>query len=264
MSTLSQFASAAKGMTGNIEKAYITVFDARKFTNDIQVENARTTALFDLSILSDILRGASGMISSTKNLAGEQKTFTVQFNPSTLHLNGHGGGRVTRTNFAAGGNDISNQGRVRITLDVTLIFDRVDPANAFKEDKLHASAPALVNNAVNFALNAAGVEDYSVQKYVEGFIAAVEDERTRNMVFTWGDLQYIGWLEHVNARYTMFNSSAEPIRALVDLSMVCADASIRRGDMGQWEESYKKAFEGGSTSYVSAAQRIGSLLNVSF
>ena len=76
-------------------------------------------------------------------------------------------------------------------------------------------------------------------------------------------MSYTGILNRVSAQYTMFNSSGIPVRAVVQLSLICADESISPNSLGSWQNAYETAFDGGSKSLVSWTQRAGSLVNFS-
>ena len=67
-------------------------------------------------------------------------------------------------------------------------------------------------------------------------------------------------LNRVSSQYTMFNTTGEPIRAVVNLSIVCMDSKIDAGNMGVWEKVYTEAF-GSDQSLVNTTQKVGSLLN---
>ena len=60
----------------------------------------------------------------------------------------------------------------------------------------------------------------------------------------------------------MFDSSGEPVRAVVQLSLICADEKVSPNSLGSWQDAYDTAFGGGSKSLVNAGQKLGSLLNI--
>lgn len=191
-----------------------------------------------------------------------RKLFYVQFNPNELSLSGHGGGMTRKMDYSAEGSTITfGKADVRITLNVKLIFDKVDPQDAFMGDKFNMSATSIATGTAKAALSATGKKDNSVQAEVEGFIAALRSRYTRRITFHWGTMTYTGILSRVSSQYTMFNVLGQPIRAYVNLSMVCADEDVSPNSMGVWERYYQQLFEAGDQSYVKAAQKAGSLLN---
>lgn len=277
MAVTSMLKNAAQSVGGHIEKAIIEIIDSRG--GDLSVEppvsmgGSNVSGLSALSggteALKDTVSSAleSGAAAAGKELLSHlgqatRKCYHVQFNPSELSLSGFGGGRVAKTVFSNQDSKISYESAaVRITLNVKLIFDKVDPQDAFMSDKLSASATAMAQGAVRSVRRAVGKKDDSVQKEVEGFIAALRSNYTRRITFYWGTMNYPGVLNRVSSQYTMFNVKGQPIRAVVSLSLVCADEEVSSGNMGVWQRYYEEAFQGDNQSYVKAAQKAGNLLN---
>ncbi len=196
------------------------------------------------------------------------KSFDVQFNPSTLTLTSyvadedaevqdykHGKGQMTR-----------GAGQIHVELGVQLIFDRLVNAAAFSEDVLNYSPSGLIKNLGGMAMRAieaktAG-EPNSVQVMVEGLTAALRNERTRRICFEWGKMSYSGILKSINANYTMFDREGRPVRAVVSMKIYLRDQTVTPTDQGYWEQAFKKAFKksGELTTTKSAGQAVGSLL----
>ncbi|MCD7805956.1 MAG: hypothetical protein LUH19_01290 [Lachnospiraceae bacterium] len=267
MSTVSSLlTSTLAGMTGNVQKAYIEITDRRK--SSVSVESS-VPAGGGSSLTSMVSKGMDAASSTVTAAAaavgislGTKKTFVVKFNPSSLHLSGYGGGRVSKTDYTDNKGEIAMaEGDLRIGMDVKLLFDKTDPADAFMADNLNTSLTSIATNAAKAALSLAGKSNYSVQPEVEAFTAALHSEETRNIAFCWGSMRYEGILERVSARYTMFNTLGYPTRAEVTLSMVCVDNDVAMGNMGVWTQYYRKAFGSGSSSLVTASQKTSSLLN---
>ncbi|MCD8363660.1 MAG: hypothetical protein LUC98_12030 [Lachnospiraceae bacterium] len=265
--------STLAGMTGNITKACIQIYDQRPTSvTVVEAVAAGGKALPLASVANEVAAKAREMLGNGTSAAGTStgsvRTFQVMFNPSTLHLSGYGfgDGQVTRTNFTATDkNKEQSVGMapedIRITLDVKLLFDRTDPSDSFLSDKLNLSTTALATNAVKTGMSLARKANHSVQQEVEAFTGALHSNRTRKMAFCWGKLRYDGYLERVNARYTMFNPLGIPTRAEVMLYMICADKDVAENNMGAWRTSYNRAFGSGNKSLVSTSQKVGSLLN---
>ena len=74
-------------------------------------------------------------------------------------------------------------------------------------------------------------------------------------------MSYEGVLNRVASQYTMFNTSGEPVRAVVQLSLICADQNVNPHSLGSWQKAYNSAF-GAGNSLVNAGQKVGSLLNI--
>ena len=128
-------------------------------------------------------------------------------------------------------------------------------------DKSNISPTSLAKGAANIALSATKKKKVTVQRQVEGFIGAIRNENTRLLTFHWGEMSYSGVLRNVAVEYTMFNVTGEPVRAVVGLTIMCADAKIWPNSVAVWQEQYKNSFEK-SESFVKGSQTIGNLLNL--
>ena len=290
---MSKLGMDAVSRTGNIEKAVIEIIDMRgrkviveppvevqgggltgKLSSAVSLPSLKASnTLAGISALTDtvndiakgsklnVLEGPASLLSGIEGAT--RKLFYVQFNPNELSLSGYGGGLASKTDFSEKGNSITfDKADVRITLNVRLIFDKVDPQDAFMADKANTSTTAMATGAAKAALTAKGKKDYSVQTEVEGFIAALRSKYTRRITFHWGTMTYTGILNRVSAQYTMFNVQGLPVRAFVNLSLVCADEAVSPSSMGMWQAYYQELFEAGNQSYVKAAEKAGNLLNL--
>ena len=148
-------------------------------------------------------------------------------------------------------------------MSVKLIFDQVDPQDAFMSDKFTASYTAIGTGIAKGAMKLLKKKSNTVQQQIEGFVGAIRNSNTREITFAWGNLCYTGLLNRVSTQYTMFNVNGEPVRGIVNLTLVCSDETITEDRMGDWEEQYEKAFGGKSKSYVNAAQKVGNIFNFS-
>lgn len=211
------------------------------------------------------------MYRELKDFKGTKKKFEVQFNPSDLNIEGYGGGRIATTAYNNSGDESKNVSSnivmmpmpVYIKLTVKLLFDRMDPSDSFLSAKTNIAASELARSVVKNTVKAASKKTkLTVQQEVEGLIAALRSPYTRCITFNWADMSYEGVLNRVASQYTMFNTSGEPVRAVVQLSLICADQNVNPHSLGSWQKAYNSAFGAGSSSLVNAGQKVGSLLNI--
>lgn len=174
------------------------------------------------------------------------RRFEVQFNPSTLSLSGSGGGMVQLTNYSAMGKEDAgvsySAASTNISMSVQLVFDETNNFTAFPGDITGFNVSNVSDAIVNTVADQIKKRP-SVQTEVEGFLGAIRSKYTRSVAFCWGKMLYFGCVNRVNTRYTLFNPSGKPVRATVDLSIVCADPSLSEGYLGYWEEKYENFFK---------------------
>ena len=199
-----------------------------------------------------------------QKLASKKVSYTVKFNPSSLRFSGHNGGRYSTMDYMSqDDNELHYAGvDANISMSVELLFDSMDVKDAFMSDKLDFSPTGFLTGAVDAGLTATGKNKRkTIQREVEGFIAALRNDNTRLITFNWGKMCYSGVLRRVSTEYTMFNVTGEPVRAMVGLSIMCADAKQWRNSLAVWQERDKAAFDGGNESFVKNSQKVGNLLN---
>ena len=273
-------------VTGNPVEAVITIIDRRTLT-ETQVKKATTVrtsngpdtqvaqAVEDIqTAIADAVVSTLGELPTSEfnpNAMGTvKKSMKVQFNPSTITIQAIGGGKSQVTNYAG---DTSDKGtgaksvsyttlQPRITVTIPLIFDAENNADAFLQDKLVMNPVSMAKNLISAAV--AIKRDFSVQKQVEGLMAVLRNEYTREITFTWSDMSYSGIINGVNAQYTMFSPTGKPIRAVVNLTILCADTTIKQGDMGQWADRYNSCFLNPTNiiKNAKAGQQVSSILNI--
>ena len=290
MSTLSTMGTSAMENIGNVEKAIIEIIDLRDretvYRDAVRIAEGggglgglagglggiAAGAKLDTGLIGDVVSQLMGENKPRadiadayfQKLATKKRMFTVQFNPSSLRLTGRSGGYAsTLDHISDSDNDEVNYKKVdaSITMSVDLLFDSMDPKDAFMSDKLDMSPTGLAKGAADLYLTGKGKKKKTVQREVEGFIAALRNENTRLITFHWGELCYSGVLRRVGVEYTMFNVTGEPVRAKVGLTIVCADAKEWPNSLAVWQERYKNSFKDGSESFVKSSQKAGNLLN---
>ena len=265
----------AKGLIGNIAKAVLVFPDS---VGEVNLEDTAAAAEFGMSTgmsrvsavsgamnmrnagLSKISAAATNASSVTSKLdaigmdtqsltnaldsgAIKGKKFTVQFNPASIQIVGRGGGRAPISNYGSIGKDQPGKIEYRaldpyITVRFSVVFDALNNADAFMEERFTLGATTLAKNIATAAVG----HEYTVRPQVEGFLAALRDEDHRTMIFQWGSLRYTGVLNAVSARYTMFNTAGNPIRAEVDLGMLMGGAAGDSMDGRSYLDYWKKRY----------------------
>ena len=254
----SSMLSDAKGLVGNIEKAVLIFPVSTSGQRDVTLEQPKKIEGSDKVVMEKVTKSvlvnttdsaintsfAQGNLKGIDNISGRK--FTVQFNPSTIRINARGGGRVPVSNFGA---NAKQSGSIQfrsldpyITVSFTLMFDALNQADAFMEERFTLGATTLAKNVATAAVEAAGKE-YTVKPQVEGFLAAIRDEEHRPMIFRWGKLMYAGVLNSVSGKYTMFNTVGNPIRAEVEINMLLGgskweNAKETDGYLYYWKKRY--------------------------
>lgn len=267
MSVLSDLGSS---ITGNIDSAMLIIYDCRKIGDQAagtfqgigpKIEAEAKISATAEAVLTNGLAAAS--LSATDQT---QKSFRVQFNPNQLSLDAvvDAVDRIGAQNAAENGREVNAVSDVvvapRIDLSLTLIFDQVNIYDAFMWDKLTMGVSASgVTNMVSAGMTAAGKKVWSVQKEVEGLVAALRNPFTRKIRFQWADFSFTGSLQNVSAQYEMFSVSGRPIRAKVFLRLR-QDQSV--GEMQKWKQDFDKIFKNGSASLSTVDQKASSLVNL--
>lgn len=270
-----------RSLTGAVTKAYIKFEDERIGSNGVKVSGVKARA----AALPPGIPGGDKLMAAAQKAADKANTvanaigglmagagvdllssgnvYEVKFNPSELSFQAYGGAKVQKMNYLE--NDQIKgefvEMKPRIMLNVPLVFDDYERTDAFMMEKF-SDTTAMARTVVTSVANTLTGNTYSVRPQVEGFIAALRNEKTRKVTFFWGNMAYKGMLEVVSAEYTMFNMEGHPIRALVNLGILLIDESVKNGDMGYWKTSYEKAFAGEGSSLESKVDSVGNLLNI--
>lgn len=244
-------ANAVSGITGNIAKAVIFVRDVKPGERATVAEGAskaeelqkklleRTKQALSSTSYSSIT-GKKGMMTNSGFLALE-----VQFNPNNIQMETVAGVEVEYEGGNLGSRSANQIVQIKhpasTTMNFELIFDDVNPADAFMLENLAPTVGNLTSNAAS-AVKKIKEQDYGVQNIIDGFMSLLTRDITRQIIFFWGKTCFAGELIGVSSRYTMFNKKGRPIRGVVQLS-------IRQGEDAQytqgkdyWSDAFNKAF----------------------
>lgn len=172
----------------------------------------------------------------------------VQFNPSSISLQGMGG-EIRRESVGGAGENQFQQFDTpsETVMSMELIFDDTNNKDAFMMD---AELPLLseitsvggLTQRIEQAVTAGRGKVYSVQDTTELFVSAMVQNFTRLVGFAWNKMIFWGELVGVNVQYTMFNKTGAPIRAKVGIQ-IRQDQAIGSNDEYATEKEWEKAFE---------------------
>lgn len=243
-------------VTGGIEKAFLVIhkLDAEKIDTS-RASAAAQAALQAASATTGALTGA---------LAGaglNAHVLQVQYNPSSLSIQANAEAipfTYLQQNIDSG---IPNQNLrpPMVVLSVQLIFDAMNPRDAFMMDRTEVSVGGTVSGISNAVHSAKG--GYTVQPQTEGLIAALMRPSTRLVTFRWGDMAFTGQMIEARAEYTMFSVSGKPIRSQIHMNI--AQQVESGADISYWDDVLDDAFEkSNDVSLKGASQKVGSLLNL--
>lgn len=201
----------------------------------------------------------SGTVSSKarKNLLGQDQAYLameVQYNPSSIHMQTATGSQLDYSGGSMGNmaNNMIIQNIVptSTTMNVQLIFDEVNMYDAFMVNNVNSPVGAIAQ-AAKYAVE----KEYTVQHQIEGILSLLTMDVTRQVVFYWSKMCFRGELTAVQANYTMFNKSGNPIRGVVNLS-------IRQGEQAElfessyWGKAYENLFTKGKADGKSTFSKV--------
>lgn len=252
-------------LTGNVPKAILCVRNIKTLEQTTSQDGAEERLRKKRSNMASTLSGAnelqkslmeatqgalSGTVSSaTKNkLMGQDQSYLameVQYNPSSIHMQTTTGSQLNYSGGNMGNMSnnmiIQNVVPTSTTMNVQLIFDEINIYDAFMVNNANSTGAAA--QAVKYFAD----KGHSVQHQIEGILSLLTMDVTRQVVFYWAKMCFRGELTAVQANYTMFNKSGNPIRGVVNLS-------IRQGEQAgfyeptYWENAYNNLFTKGKAA----------------
>lgn len=252
--------NALSSLTGNIPKAILcvrqvtandtleqAVDDARSLQENLLAAAEEALDISEPKSLSKksvstfaSLTGSGGLMAGSGYVAME-----VQYNPNAIYMDTLAGQQVQ---YSGGnlGSQSSNQivqvyQPVSTTMSFQLIFDDMNPSDAFMLENMAPTVGNAVSGISSIAKKAAG-KGYSVQKQIDGLMSLLIQDTTRQVIFFWSRMCFRGELTNVNTRYTMFNKDGNPIRGVVELSIRQGDEACYDYDEIYWDQAFSKAF----------------------
>lgn len=264
MSLTSALSNVGNSLLGTNKKAVLLLHDLQT-SNSSSLLGSSVNSLTKkvLSAANNI--GGSAFATAANALVGGGGSLEVQYNPSSLSINANANPVPFSYLLKNTDNGIPNQDLrpPSITLSVQLVFDDMNVKDAFMADKFRVTSVGdAISTASALAKNLSG-NGYSVQPETNALVAMLMKDSTRLVTFQWADMSFTGEVCQVQARYTMFSVSGQPIRSVVDLVIVQAITSS--GDVTQWENAFDKSFAdslAACSTGKSLLQKAGNLINI--
>lgn len=172
--------------------------------------------------------------------------FKVKYNPSKIQMNSRAGSFIQSGVDREGTNNVSQIIMpAQSFMSFEILLDEENHQDAFMFDKVNnISTGAVVSDVSGVVKNIVSEEGYTVRPLVEALIGILTQEETRHVVFFWSEMAFAGEVVSIDARYTMFNTLGNPIRAVVRMTL--RQGSDEDIDETYWEKAFDNLDEGGS------------------
>lgn len=269
---LSDLQTTVNQVTGNIPKAILCVPDISKDANRSVNDTIKNSNSLRAALGGEA--GGQSIMGSFRKLAGRDTTKTiesnnylaleVQYNPSSIYLETVAG---TQMNFSAGNMGDASTSQLRqnyepeaTTMSVQLLFDAVNVQDSFMLSNMAPTISNAVGATMNIVTSLQG--GYSVKPQMDGIMSLLTREYTRHVLFFWAKMCFQGELSSVSSHYTMFNTSGNPVRGEIRLSIRQTGDPEAKYENNYWEKAFDKVFSGSTVStFTSAANTAASALN---
>lgn len=255
-----------RSITGSVEKAILcvkkpsTMVDVKKIDETTkQVTDEIIGRKFDLSdskatSLQSQLMGLSQSKKKEAAINNGYHIIKVKYNPSKIQIDSRAGSFIQQGQGTKTMTQINMPAQTYMSLEI--LFDEENPQDAFMFEKAtNLTTGALVSDVAGVVKNLRNDEGYTVRPQVEAFMGLLTQWETRQVVFYWRDMIFAGELVSVDARYTMFNTMGNPIRAVVRLS-ICEEPQEEEDNL-----YWNKAFENFGRDKSGIQEKTSNLLN---
>lgn len=247
----------ASSALGSVQKALLIIHK----TDASAVDSAQVAVAAE-----NALRGAAAGLAATsaamQSAGMNTSVMKVQYNPTSLSIQANAEAipfTYLQQNIDSG---IPNQSPrpPMVVLSVDLIFDAMNPKDAFMAEKFSLSTGGIVSSVAGAIQTATG-GGYTVQPQTDGLIAALMRPSTRVVTFRWADMAFTGQLIEVQAEYTMFSVSGKPVRSKVRMNI--AQQVESDADIQYWNKVLDTTFNGSvEAGGKGIDQTLGNLLNL--
>ena len=256
---MSQLTASLAANMGAVQKAMLIIHkeDPREI-NTTKISEMTQGVLENANTDTSVYRISAGLTTAGLDVSVMQ----VQYNPSSLSIQANAQPIPFTYLQQNVDSNVPNQNLrpPMVVLSVELIFDAMNPKDAFMMDKVRLSAGDVASGAAAVVKE---IKDkgYTVQPQTEGLLAALLRNDTRVVTFRWGDMAFTGQLYEVRADYTMFSTSGKPIRSKVLLNI--SQQVESNADITYWDKVLNKTFENSfNVEMKKPAQQLNNLLNL--
>ena len=209
---------------GDVEKAKIivTTKSIGKTINTVGVLNRSTAE-------------QSGVDGSTCSVVN------VQYNPSSLTIQANADPVAYAALHQSTTTGVINQSTrpPQVTLTVELIFDAMNPHDAFLVDRFRPSVGDAVHRSENQKIKSRG--GYTVQHETNALMALMLKPDVDKVTFSWGKTSFTGVVTEIESRYLMFSVSGKPIRSKVTMR-ISQEIGAIKSETERWRTAFKEKF----------------------
>lgn len=242
---------------GSVQKALLVIHNS-----DASEVNSAEVAVSTANALQSAAAGMAATSAALQGAGMKTCVMQVQYNPTSLSIQANAEAipfTYLQQNIDSG---IPNQSPrpPMVVLSVDLIFDAMNPKDAFMAEKFSLSTGGIVSSVAG-GIQTAKNGGYTVQPQTDGLIAALMKPSTRVVTFRWADMAFTGQLIEVQAEYTMFSVSGKPVRSKVRMNI--AQQVESDADIQYWNKVLDTMFNGsGEAGGKDMGQKLGNLLNL--
>lgn len=182
----------------------------------------------------------------------------LQFNPETIRMDTLNGAVKSINTTGTDAKQLNEQnytGRTKLSFD--LIFDDVDLMDAFMlQEMADMNVSKMAGKAYDMYTH--GGNTFSVRTRMEAFMGLLASSITQHVIFAWGKMVFRGQVTGVTNKYTMFNTSGNPIRGVMHLEITQDE---NKNDKFEYDQvSLKKSFENTFKSGMGGGSSVASKL----
>lgn len=239
--------NVASSISGSVDKAILCIKKPISNNNNntgINVSASKSTINLQAQLTALKKNGmfSFGTQAEEKAKANGYHVLKVKYNPSKISFSSRAGSFIQP---GPGGEATNTLSQVVVPaetyMNFELLFDKENHQDAFMFDKFtNLSTGAIVSDAAGIVKDGG----YSVKEEVEAMIGMMTQSETREVVFYWSEMVFAGEIVSLDARYTMFSPSGNPIRAVVRVTL---RESAHSGTSGAyWNEAFNKLGQQGS------------------